>query len=75
MKSKKDRFNSLFISMNKRLPPDNETKILFKSEDGHYGTSTGQIINAQQRQLKSGMEVPVNLKHTGYYAIEWTVLY
>lgn len=75
MKSKKDRFDSLFVDIKKRSPPNNETKILYKNKEGGYGMTNGVILNTQQRQVEEGIKVPENLKHTGYHAISWTTLY
>ena len=76
MKAKKDRLKSLFVHINKRLPPDDHTvKILYKTKEGEYGISNGLIVNTQQRQLQTGMCVTEDMKGTGYFATEWTILY
>lgn len=76
-RSKKEVFESMWIDIEKRLPPETEKfNILGWNKKLNRATVTcGAILVTQRRQLRSGVlsheTIDPNLKHTGYFITKW----
>lgn len=78
-KSRQTIFESLWIPIELRKPPDEEIPILMKMENGNFGMTNGKVLNTQRRQLESGAvkkdERLQYLKFSGYFCHSWMRLY
>lgn len=78
--SKKNIFQNMWIDMQKRKPPDNDTYILGWNTKLNIPVLTiGKILNAQHDQLQSKKiileEMDNHLYHTGYFVTKWMPIY
>lgn len=79
MASKADYFRSLWIPVEKRLPPDDDTKILYYNpEYDRIDETTGLIFNTWMYQMKNipGMAEKIRANPaknylSGYFATYW----
>lgn len=78
--SKKELFQNMWIDIQKRRPPDNNTCVLgWNTKLNVPVLVMGKILNSQHNQLQSKKivleEIDNHLYHTGYFVTKWMPIY